>query len=89
MVDGIESQYSPIIGDVIEPPSYMVNVSQLKQYSRSTSLLFYDGKIKKYLTIFHPIENEENSFPITAQLEAELTMCNLFHFGMIEGILAT
>ena len=23
MVDGIESQYSPIIGDVIEPPSYI------------------------------------------------------------------
>ena len=89
MVDGIESQYSPIIGDVIEPPSNMFNVSQLKQYSRSTSLLFYDGKIKKYLTKKNPIEIEEKSFPITAQLEAELTMCNLLHFGMIEDILAT
>ena len=30
MSGGGESQYSPIIGDVIEPPSYMVNLSELK-----------------------------------------------------------
>jgi hypothetical protein len=37
MSGGVESQtqytpqYTPIIGDVIEPPSYMVNLSPLKQ----------------------------------------------------------
>jgi hypothetical protein len=28
----VVAQYSPIIGDVIEPPSYMVNLSSLQKY---------------------------------------------------------
>ena len=58
MVGGVESQYSPITWDVIDPPSYIVNSSQLKQlYTYSYS--FCNGKNIKHLTNYR-IQNEEN-----------------------------
>ena len=46
MMSGGVEQYSPIIGDVTEPPSYTVNLSSLKQ----RYYCFDIGKKMKQLT---------------------------------------
>ena len=86
MSGGVESQYSPIIGDVIEPPSYMVNLSKLKHIP--ISLLFFDGKNIKHLTNRNnsAIQNEENLCESVDQFVIEYARYNLFHACRVEEI---
>jgi hypothetical protein len=88
MSGGVESQYSPIIGDVIEPPSYRVNLSQLKNNAYFITV-FIMVRNRMHLTKncpLNPIQNEETLCQSVDQFVIEYSKYNLFHFYRAEEI---
>ena len=84
MSGGMESQKCPIIGDAIEPPSYMVNVSWLKQ-QYLFHYCFCNGKNIMHLTN-RAIQNEENLCESVDQFVIEYARYNLFRAYRVEEI---
>jgi hypothetical protein len=86
MSGGVVAQYSPIIGDVIEPPSYMVNLSLLQKHIFYSC--FCNSKNIKHLTKckIQTIQNEEILCQSVDRFVNEYSKYNLFHFYRVEEI---